>query len=353
MNPIERVARRIDAFQQRHTVTAVVYGVVKKYGDDNAGVLVTNLAYSAFVAVFPLLLVLVTVLALVLSGDPGARASLEHSTFSEFPLVGSTLSRNIHELRRSSSIGLVIGLLGLLWGSTGLAQSGQFSMSQVWNLEGPDRPGYLPRLLRSVGFLSVMALGLIVSTFLAGFGTFGRHNLAIGLVGEVLAALVNIGQYLLAFRVLTPKKVDTRSLVPGAILGGIAWTLLQALGGYLVGHDLKGDSEVYGTFGVVLGLLAWLYLGVEISIYAAELNTVLERRLWPRGMVQPPLTEADQRSMAAQATENRRRPEQRVHVGFVEKPRTQREWLEEQERTGDTGEPPPAVPETTGGGAPD
>jgi YihY family inner membrane protein len=342
VKPIERVARSVDAFQQRHTVTAVLYGVVKKYGDDNAGILVANLAYSAFVAIFPLLLVLITILALVLASDPSARARLVGSTFSQFPLVGSALSRNIHTLKRSSAIGLVVGLLGLLWGSIGLAQSGQFTMAEIWNLEGPDRPSYRDRLLRGAGFLGVMATGMIVTTFLAGFGTFGRHDVVLGLVGEGLAALVNVGQYLLAFRTLTPKMVDTPSLVPGAIVGGVAWTLLQALGGYLIGHDLRHDSALYGTFGIVLGLVAWLYLGARIAIYAAELNTVLAQHLWPRGLVQPPSTEADQRSMAAQATKNRRRPEQRVHVGFVERAMTQRQWLHEQS---DPQKPPPADPQ--------
>lgn len=330
MSRIEQVTRRVDAFQQRHTATAVLVGVMKKYGDDTAGVLVSNLAYSALVAVFPLLLVLVTVLTLVLASDPGARERLLHSTFGEFPLIGSTLGHNIHSLKRSSTVGLVVGLLGLLWSSNGLAQSGQFAMAQVWNLEGPDRPNYLSRLLRSVAFLAVMAVGLVVTTFLAGFGTFGSHNVALGLLGEVLAALGNVGQYLLAFRVLTPKKVATRDLVPGSIVGGVAWTLLQALGSYLIGHDLRNDSAIYGTFGIVLGLVAWLYLGVQVSIYAAELNSVLARRLWPRGLVQPPLTEADQRSIAAQATGNRRRPEQQVHVSFLEEAKTQGQWLDEQ-----------------------
>ena len=46
MNPIEKVIRRIDAFQQRHKATAFVFGLIKKYGDDNGGVLVANLAHS-------------------------------------------------------------------------------------------------------------------------------------------------------------------------------------------------------------------------------------------------------------------------------------------------------------------
>src|SRR5580704_14815192 len=69
MNPFERAIRTVDATQRRFTPTAFVFGVMKKYGDDNGGVLVSNLAYSSFVSLFPLLLVLVTVLGLVASVD--------------------------------------------------------------------------------------------------------------------------------------------------------------------------------------------------------------------------------------------------------------------------------------------
>ncbi|MHB8594984.1 MAG: YihY/virulence factor BrkB family protein, partial [Acidimicrobiales bacterium] len=176
-------------------------------------------------------------------------------------------------------------------------------------------------------FLAVLGSGLIISTALASFGTFGRHNVGLGLLSEALAVLVNVVMYFLVFRVLTPKAVHSRLLAPGAVLGGVAWTILQAVGAYLIGHDLRHDSVTYGVFGIVLGLLAWIYVGSEITIYAAEFNTVLARRLWPRGMVQPPLTEADQRSMALQAMQNQRRPEQEVSVGFNTPAMSQREWL--------------------------
>jgi hypothetical protein len=104
------------------------------------------------------------------------------------------------------------------------------------------------------------------------------------------------------------------------------------VGGYLVGHDLKNNSVTYGVFAAVLGLVAWIYLGCEIMIYSAELNTVLARRLWPRGMVQPPLTEADQRSLALQATQNQRRPEQQVSVNFTAPAMSQHEWLSSRDK---------------------
>ena len=338
MNLIQKTMRRIDAAQQRFGPAAMVFGVMKKFGDDNAGTLVANLSFSAFLCVFPLLLVLITVLNIVLAHDPSARHSLLNSTFAEFPIVGSTLHSQIHGLHKSSVIGLVVGVLGLLWGSTGLAQSGLFSMSQVWNLPGPDRPNYVSRLGRSFGFLAVLGLGIVVTTGLASFGTFGRHNIALGILAELLAVVVNVATYLGAFRVLTPKTVRIRQLVPGALFGGVVWTILQAVGGYLIGHDLKNDSVSYGVFAAVLGLVAWIYLGCQVTMYAAELNTVLARRLWPRGMVQPPLTEADQRSLALQATQNQRRPEQQVSVSFTTPAMSQHEWLSSQENAEQNGE---------------
>ena len=131
----------------------------------------------------------------------------------------------------------------------------------------------------------------------------------------VVTAAFNVGMYLGAFRVLTPKGVPTGKLLPGAITGGILYTVLQSFGTWLVHHYLHSDS-VYGVFATVLGLIAWIYLAVEITVYSAEINVVLTRRLWPRAIVQPPLTEADRASMALQALQNQRRPEQHVEVTF-------------------------------------
>jgi YihY family inner membrane protein len=319
MNPVERVVRRVDAAQQRHRVPAFIFGVVKKYGDDNGGVLASNLAQSAFVAVFPLLLILVTVLVAVAASAPSLRHEVVKAVTDQFPLVGQQLTGNIHALKRSSLGSLIAGLLVLTWGAKNLAQAGLFTMEQVWNLPGPARPGYLPRLGRAMLFLAVLGVGVIASTLLTGLVAYG-HNVAITVVlAQVLAALANVSLYLVSFRVLTPKGVPARNLITGAVAGGIAWTVLQALAAPLIRHFTHSDS-VYGLFATVLVLLAWIYLGVQIAVYAAEVNVVLTRRLWPRTIVQPPLAEADRASMALQALQNQRREEQNVEVTFSDRP---------------------------------
>jgi hypothetical protein len=96
--------------------------------------------------------------------------------------------------------------------------------------------------------------------------------------------------------------------------------VMQALGNFLVGHYLHNDRSVYGVFATVLGLVVWVYFLVQITVYAAETNVVLTRRLWPRAIVQPPLTEADRAVMAAQALQNQRREEQQVKVTYDDRP---------------------------------
>jgi len=315
MNLVERAIRWVDATQQRFTPTAFVVGVVKKYGDDNGGVLVSNLAYSAFLSLFPLLLVLVTILGLIASVNPSFRTQVLNAVAGQVPLIGNQLTTNVQQLQRSSVIGLIVGVIGLIWGASGLAQAGLFTMEQVWNLPGPARPGFVQRLGRAGLFLCLLGGGVIVTTGLASLTTYLHNGLAFKLPIEVVTAAFNAGMYLGAYRALTPKGVPTRKLLPGAITGGIGWTVLQVLGTYLVHHFLHSDS-VYGVFGTVLGLLAWITLAVEVTVYSAEINVVLARRLWPRSIVQPPLTEADRASMALQALQNQRRPEQHVEVTF-------------------------------------
>jgi hypothetical protein len=79
----------------------------------------------------------------------------------------------------------------------------------------------------------------------------------------------------------------------GALVAGVAWQVLQAAGGFLVGHYPRHTSEVFGVFAIVLGLL-FGYMGAQLSLHAAEVNVVASPRLWPRSLLQPPLANADQ-----------------------------------------------------------
>ncbi|HEX4541401.1 MAG TPA: YihY/virulence factor BrkB family protein [Acidimicrobiales bacterium] len=294
--------------------------MIKKFGDDAGSVLTALITYYGFVAIFPLLLVFVTILGL-LSTNSSFAHSLENSALAQFPVIGNQLKANVSALHSGSVVGLVIGLLLALYGSLGVSQAAQRAMAEVWNVPGVVRPGFFPRLTRSLTFLAVLAGNVLITTGVTSLSTYGAQvglfrNMGFKVGVEALVVLINVAVYWLAFRVLTPASIGTRELFPGAVLGGVGWTVLQGLGVYLVGHNLRHAGQVYGTFALVLGTLAWIYVGAELSLYAAEVNVVLKNRLWPRSIVQPPLTDADREVLDRIASVGERRPEQHVESYF-------------------------------------
>ena len=320
MNIVERLARKADTAQQGVRPIAFAVGVFKKFGDDRGGSLAALLTFYGFLSLFPLLLLLVTILGFFNGSEHSFVQRVENSAFSQFPVAGTKLSSNIHGLQGRSVFGLVVGILFVLWGSQGALQTAQYAQAEIWNIPGVNRPNFWARLGRTGLMMLVLGLFLLASTVLAGVVTIGHHG-AWAVVGAVVVSLVvNVGLFVVAFRLLTPKQIPWRDMVPGAMVGAVGWTVLQYLGGVLIEHSLRNTSKEYGTFALVLGLISFLFLAAQVTLYAAEVNVVRVRHLWPRGMVQPPLTEADKEVLSSIALEGKRRPEQYVSTGFRREP---------------------------------
>ena len=316
MNLVERLARKADRTQKGVRPLAFAVGVVKKFGDDRGGSLSALLTFYGFLSLFPLLLLLVTILGFFGGGEHSFVRRVENSAFSQFPVVGTKLSTNIHGLQGRSIFGLVVGIVVVLWGSQGALQTAQYAQAEIWNIPGVNRPSFWARLGRTGSMMVVLGLFLLASTVLAGVVTIGHHG-GLAVAGAVASSLaVNVGLFVVAFRLLTPKQIAWRDMVPGAIVGSAGWTLLQYIGGVLVEHSLRNTSKEYGAFALVLGMMGFLYLAAQVTLYASEVNVVRARHLWPRGLVQPPLTTADKQVLSSIALEGRRRPEQYVATGF-------------------------------------
>ena len=151
-------------------------------------------------------------------------------------------------------------------------------------------------------------------------GSTGRRVLVASVTGVtagvVVAFVFNIALFMTAFKLLTAVDVSWRELLPGVIVAAVFWQLLQHLGGFYVDHELKHTGPLYGVFALVLGLLAWLYLGAQLTIFAAEINVVKVRRLWPRSFFSDPLLEADRRALTSSAEVEERIHEENVEVNF-------------------------------------
>ena len=171
----------------------------------------------------------------------------------------------------------------------------------------------------SLAGLITIGGAFIVNAFVTGYATAGTTSYAIRV--PILAGLliINVVLYFATFTLLTAKAIGPRGLLPGAILGAVAFTALITVGTGLMTHQLKDASATYGAFGSVIGIVALLLLLAKLSMYAAELNPVLARRLYPRAL---PLggepTDADRQVLASIAHAEQRRDDQVIGVGFGE-----------------------------------
>jgi len=307
----------IDRRQQRSPRIGFVAAVVKKFGEDQAGQLAALIAYYAFVSIFPLLLVLVTVLGFVLQGDPGEQQKILNGALGQFPVLKDTLKP--HSLN-GSGVALAIGIVGSLLAGLGIMGAVQNAFNQIWHVPFKDRPNFIFSRLRSLGMLGVLGTLSIVSTGAAGFVGTSSHSAPAVVAGVILAFALNLALFMIAFKLLTAVDVGWRDLLPGVIVAAIFWQLLQHLGGFYIDHELKRTQALYGFFAFVLGLLAWLYLGAQLTIFAAEINVVRMKKLWPRSFFSPPLLDADRRALTSSAEIEERVDEQNVEVRFDEPP---------------------------------
>lgn len=305
----------LDRRQQGGRRTSFVAAVIKKYGDDQGGQLGGLLAYHGFLSLFPLLLVFVSILGFVLQGEPAKQQELLNGALGQFPIIGEPLKH-----LRGSGTALGIGLAGTLLAGLGITGALQTAFNRIWSIPIKERPNFIFSRLRGIGMLAILGTFSIVSTVAAGFVGAASHSAPAVVAGVLVALAFNLALFLIAFKLLTAVELSVRQLMPGVIVASVGWQLLQHLGGFYVDHVLKRTGALYGTFALVLGLLAWLSLGAQIVVLAAEVNVVKARHLWPRSFFSSPLLDADRRAMISSAEVEERIDAENVEVTFQVEP---------------------------------
>ncbi|MGC8464560.1 MAG: YihY/virulence factor BrkB family protein [Acidimicrobiales bacterium] len=281
---VSRLLATVDRLQQRNAVLGFLFAAYRKANDDRVSSLAALFAYYALFAIFPLLLILVTLLGLLLHSDPSLRQRILNSALSNFPIIGPELKAKVDGL--SSNFGLGVGLVTLLLATRGLSSLASRAMNDVWNVPNVHRVGFPASLGRTFLWTIIVGVGITGSTLLSG----SRSLFPLSLVGSLL---VNVAVFTSCARVLLERTIPTRSLLLGSVLGALLWQVLQFFGAVVVEHELQHANAIYGFFGIVIGLLTWMYLQAYLTLLAMEVDVVRTRRLWPRGLQREHPTSAD------------------------------------------------------------
>src|SRR5690242_4174683 len=167
MNAIERAVRAFDRYHEEHSWLAFPYAVVKKYGDDQAGGLAAQLTYYGFLAVFPLLLVLSTILGLLLRHDPSLQQRIVGTAVAQLPIIGTQIRHNIHAFP-GSWLAIALGMVGALYGALGSVRVAQTAMNTVWDIPRKRWPNFVLSIGRSLLMLVAFAVLIAASALTSG-----------------------------------------------------------------------------------------------------------------------------------------------------------------------------------------
>ena len=314
---------RADAYQRQRAWLGFPLAVIYKFFDDSGNYLAAIVTYYAFIAIFPLLLLSASILGFFLQGNPDLQHQLLNSALSQFPIIGDELgTKELH----GSAVGIVVGGLAALYGALGLGQAIQNTVNIAWSVPKNSRFNPIVTRLRSIIMLATAGLALLVGSIVT---TLATNTTALGKepsepVAWALSfiSVMLIGCMLtLLFRMATTREHPLRNAAPGAFFLAISWQGLQWIGTQYVQHVIKGTSGMNATFGLVLGLMGFLYLAAMFGVIGVEINVVLARRLWPRALLTPftdkvDLTDADRRAYASYVLMQRHKGFQTIGVSF-------------------------------------
>ena len=281
------VTERLDGFQRKHRWAGFPLAVLNKYVADFGAYLAALLAYYGFVSLFPLLLLLSTILGFVLSGDARLQQQVLESALRQFPVIGGDLAQP--KRIGGGPVGLLVGVLGSLYGGLGVAQAFQYAMNTVWAVPRGSRPNPLQARGRSLLLLATAGLAIMGTTALSivGGSGVGAFGMALRLVALAVSMVINLAVFVFGFRFAAARQLSVRDVAPGAIAAAIIWQLLQSFGVIYVGHVVRHASATNAVFAVVLGMLAFLYLSATVVLLCVEINVVRMSRLDDRSRLAP------------------------------------------------------------------
>ncbi len=260
----------------------------KEFNADHLTDLAAALTYYGVLAIFPMLIVIVSVLALI--GHSVTQPLVQNlGTVAPGPArtIFSEAIRNIQSGQGTAGVAFVVGLAVALWSASGYVAAFMRASNVVWDVpEG--RPIYktLPvRLgvtLITVILLTASALAVVFTGSLAGkVGALigvGSSAVQIWDIAKwpVLLVFVSVILAILYYAGPNVRQPGFRWVTPGGVLAVLLWVIVSALFALYVAN-FSSYNKTYGTLASVVVFLVWLWLTNTVILFGAELNAELER----------------------------------------------------------------------------
>lgn len=260
-----------------------------RYERTQGDLLAAGVTYFAFLGLFPVLLLVASILGLVLSSD----ALLQQQLFDQIriavpgPLGEQLVSQLSGAIDSAGVVGLV-GLAGFLYAGLRTMDKLRIGMEQIWkgHVDKPDvvRDNLQDLLaLVAIGGLALLSLVLTGTVTQAtarvlhflGLADEPGYGVLTWAIGIALAVVGDIMAFLWLLRVVPSTSYPLRRLLPGALFGAAGVEVLKLIGGYYLSRI--ADSVTASAFGGAVGLLVWINVVARFAFFTAAWTATLRR----------------------------------------------------------------------------
>ncbi|WP_265108509.1 YihY/virulence factor BrkB family protein [Halosolutus halophilus] len=279
-------------YRQGLAFTRRLAGLAKR---EQLTLLAAGVAFYGFISLVPLALLTVALAASIGGEALAIRLSTAASdvlTPSAQELLAETI---VDETGRTGAT--IVGILGLLWGSSRVLWGLDRAFSLVYGTGGTK--SLLDTIWDATIVFAVIALGLaFVGALEIGIRVFPFAGVFV--VGQLFVLLGLVATFLPLYVVFPDVDVGFREALPGTVFAAIGWYVLSRTFSLYAG--LAGDYAVYGALGAVFLVLVWLYAGAIVLVFGALLNAVLATREVDRQLQSPRARQFSTEAMTDDAT---------------------------------------------------
>lgn len=260
---------------------------IKNFGLARGSEAAASLAYYALFSLFPLLLVLISVLGFILKSGEAYEVTLDFIT-QILPNSRDLIERNFNEiLNRRGAIGL-IGLIGAVWAASGFFNTLVRNINRAW-LGIKPRDVVRTRLLAlaMIGILILLLILSLASSMLLDIiklinsplldpAAF-EESFAWPFLRVLLPTLITFLMFAIAYRWIPNTYVRWRASLAGALWTTVAWELAKRLFSFYLSSGIIRYEILYGSLGTVLALMFWIYLSCLIILLGAHLTASIDQ----------------------------------------------------------------------------
>ena len=284
----------------RGRIRTVLREAVANFFRDNSFAVSASIAYYSLLALFPMMLLLLGVTGVFIRRfELSGRLAMVLGHY--LPVRRDFIMTNLVSISRAyGRVGLLSFLL-LLWASSGVFLPLERALNRAWEVE-TARPWWRRRLLalEMAGIFGALAL---LSTLLVGTRRYADAWLKTWVAGALLSVAqllyrgifmaatfgITLLMFLVIFERLPNRRMKLRQVFPGALLTALFWQAVRWAFFRLL--PVFNYRQVYGSIGVVVALMTWVYISSAVMLFGAQVSRSLYRTWQARPAIQPPLGE--------------------------------------------------------------